>query len=69
MRETCVPPQYLSYLGVFAACAQSLGLSLRIAYEVMDYPDFPLIKIGRCKRVERDEFFEWLEQQTLNKIK
>ena len=45
--------------------SEIMGFSLRKAYEVMDYPDFPLIKIGKCKRVDRDGFFSWLEQQTL----
>lgn len=47
--------------------SEIIGISKRTAYEVMDYPDFPLIRLGRCKRVSRDRFFSWLEQQTLNK--
>jgi hypothetical protein len=47
--------------------AEILGVSLRAAYYLMDNSDFPLIKLGRCKRVEREGFFKWLEQQTLNK--
>ncbi|MGF6950092.1 hypothetical protein QF028_002597 [Neobacillus sp. B4I6] len=46
--------------------AEIMGLSLRTAYLVMDHPEFPLIKIGRCKRVERDGFFVWLEKQSMN---
>ena len=34
------------------------GFSLRKAYAIMDYQGFPLIKIGRCKRVDRQSFFE-----------
>lgn len=41
-----------------------MGFSLRMAYQVMDFPGFPTIRIGKCKRVGRDEFFAWLEQQT-----
>ncbi|GGA40576.1 helix-turn-helix domain-containing protein [Psychrobacillus lasiicapitis] len=37
-----------------------LQISKPSAYELMDRYDFPLIKIGRCKRVLRDEFFLWL---------
>ncbi|MFJ5761668.1 DNA-binding protein [Neobacillus sp. NPDC093182] len=46
--------------------SEIMRVSLRKAYEIMEYSDFPLIKIGRCKRVEREGFFEWLEQQKLN---
>jgi len=40
-----------------------LKISKPSAYEVMNRADFPLIKIGRCKRVLRDEFFRWLISQ------
>ncbi|WP_342541906.1 helix-turn-helix domain-containing protein [Paenisporosarcina sp. FSL H8-0542] len=47
--------------------AKELSFILKIskpsAYEVMNRSDFPLIKIGRCKRVLRDEFFRWLMNQ------
>jgi predicted DNA-binding transcriptional regulator AlpA len=51
--------------------AKEISLILKIskpsAYEVMNRNDFPLIKIGRCKRVLRDEFFLWLmNQQEIN---
>lgn len=47
--------------------ADTLGISLRGAYYLMDDTSFPLLKLGRCKRVNRDDFFNWLEQQTLHK--
>ena len=37
-----------------------LKISKPTAYELMDRKDFPLIRIGRCKRVLRDDFFLWL---------
>lgn len=40
--------------------AEILKISKPTAYELMNRTDFPLLKIGRCKRVLRDEFFEWL---------
>lgn len=40
--------------------SQILKISKPTAYELMNRQDFPLIKIGRCKRVLRDEFFLWL---------
>jgi hypothetical protein len=30
----------------------------------MEQKGFPLIRIGRLKRVNRDAFFKWLEQQS-----
>jgi excisionase family DNA binding protein len=40
-----------------------LGIGKRIAYELMDRTDFPTVRIGKLKRVNRDAFFEWLDQQ------
>lgn len=41
--------------------SQILGISKRVAYEIMDETDFPLIRVRRTKRVNRDDFFQWLE--------
>lgn len=41
--------------------AEILGISKRKAYEVMDYTNFPLVRIGRSKRVGRDAFFQWID--------
>lgn len=50
--------------------AKEISLILKIskpsAYEVMKRSDFPLIKIGRCKRVLREEFFVWLKTKQEN---
>jgi len=43
--------------------AEIIGVSKRIAYEIMERTGFPLIRIGRCKRVSRDAFFKWLNEQ------
>lgn len=43
--------------------SQILKISKPTAYEVMKREDFPLLKIGRCKRVLRDEFFEWISKK------
>jgi excisionase family DNA binding protein len=40
-----------------------LGIGKRIAYELMDRTDFPTVRIGKLKRVNRDAFFSWIEQQ------
>ncbi|WP_100406230.1 MerR family transcriptional regulator [Bacillus solitudinis] len=44
--------------------AEIVGVSLRIAYEIMERKDFPLIRIGRAKRVEKEAFFNWLIEQS-----
>lgn len=41
--------------------AEIMGVSRRIAYEMMEYKGFPLVRIGRLKRVNRDSFFYWLD--------
>lgn len=41
--------------------AEILGCSKRIAYDVMEYNDFPLIRVGRHKKVQRDAFLRWIE--------
>jgi len=48
--------------------AEIMGFSLRTAYLIMDFPNFPTIRIGKTKRVGRDEFFTWLKQQTVSKM-
>ncbi|MRX56739.1 helix-turn-helix domain-containing protein [Bacillus idriensis] len=42
--------------------AEILGVNVKFAYEIMDREDFPLIRLGRIKKVNRDMFFTWLEQ-------
>ncbi|MFS1511849.1 DNA-binding protein [Chengkuizengella sp. SCS-71B] len=37
-----------------------LQISERRAYEIMELRSFPLIRIGRSKRVSKDSFFSWL---------
>jgi hypothetical protein len=41
--------------------AEIVGISKRLAYELMERKDFPLIRLGRMKRANRDEFFKWFE--------
>lgn len=40
-----------------------LGCSEPVAYKVMKSEGFPLISVGRLKRVNRDDFFNWLDTQ------
>jgi hypothetical protein len=39
------------------------GVSLKKAHEIMNHSDFPLIRLGKSKKVKRDGFFEWLDKQ------
>lgn len=43
--------------------AEILTISKARAYEIMDLVSFPLIKLGRSKRVLKSEFFMWLQEQ------
>ncbi|RKD71405.1 hypothetical protein ATL39_2802 [Sinobaca qinghaiensis] len=43
--------------------ADIIGCSKRVAYELMELTDFPLLRMGRLKRVQREAFFSWLESQ------
>lgn len=43
-----------------------LSISKSTAYELMEDRSFPLIRLGRSKRVTQNDFFEWLSQQRAN---
>ena len=44
--------------------AEILGISRISAYELMKETGFPVVRIGkRLKRVNRDSFFKWMEEQ------
>ncbi|MRX70880.1 helix-turn-helix domain-containing protein [Bacillus lacus] len=47
--------------------SEILGCSLRHAYELMEQKDFPLIRIGRTKRVDKDDLFNWINQHKFKK--
>lgn len=42
--------------------AEIMHISVRKAYEIMDYTSFPLIRLDGCKRVRKDKFYEWMDQ-------
>lgn len=46
--------------------SQILGVSKRVAYEIMDMPGFPLIRIRRSKRANREDFFHWLDKKKIS---
>ncbi|MEH7514131.1 helix-turn-helix domain-containing protein [Gottfriedia acidiceleris] len=43
--------------------ANILSCTKSHVYEMMERKDFPLIRVGRLKRVNRDQFFDWLNKQ------
>lgn len=43
-----------------------LNISLRYAYEIMEHRDFPTIRIGKTKRVMKQDFLNWIEQQKVS---
>jgi glycyl-tRNA synthetase beta subunit len=43
--------------------AEILEISKQVAYEVMESQDFPLIRVNRFKRVNREAFFRWLDSK------
>lgn len=46
--------------------AEIIGISKRVAYEIMDESDFPLIRIRRYKRVLKSDFFEWVRKNRVD---
>ncbi|MED3575785.1 helix-turn-helix domain-containing protein [Cytobacillus praedii] len=43
--------------------SQFLNVSIRFAYEIMEHTDFPTIRIGRSKRVMKQDFLNWIDKQ------
>ena len=47
--------------------AKDMQISLPIAYELVHRADFPKIRVGRCIRIPRDAYKDWLiKQATMN---
>jgi len=46
--------------------SEILIISKPKAYELMEQTSFPLIRIGRSKRVQKDAFFSWLSQKQVS---
>lgn len=44
--------------------AQTLGVSISSAYELMAEKDFPSVRIGSRIVVPKDEFRKWVERQS-----
>lgn len=46
--------------------SEIMGVSHKTANEWMNDTSFPLIRVGKIKRVEREKFLAWLEQQAMH---
>ncbi|MDN4607961.1 helix-turn-helix domain-containing protein [Sporosarcina highlanderae] len=46
--------------------SEILRVSKPTAYSLMDLQGFPLIRIGRTKRVLRDHFIEWIVKNPMS---
>jgi hypothetical protein len=43
---------------------EKMGFSKSMTYKLLNRKDFPTVIIGGRKFINRDRFFEWLDQQT-----
>ena len=43
---------------------QVLGMSISTAYELMNEPGFPVLRVGSRMVVPKDKFVEWVSQHT-----
>lgn len=62
--EAAQPPA-LPELWKVAKVAEALSLSQPMVYKLMDSGRLPYVKIGRCRRVKRDEVLKLLERSTV----
>ena len=44
--------------------AQVLGVSISTAYEVMQEPNFPTLRVGSRMVVPKEKFIQWAEEQS-----
>ena len=44
--------------------SQMLGVSISTAYELMNEPGFPVLRVGSRMVVPKDKFVEWVSQHT-----
>lgn len=40
-----------------------LNISRSKAYELVKMKDFPIVRIGKCIRINKNDLFEWLNNQ------
>lgn len=44
--------------------SQVLGVSISTAYELMNEPGFPVLRVGSRMVVPKEKFVEWVSQRT-----
>lgn len=44
--------------------SQVLGVSISTAYELMNEPGFPVLRVGSRMVVPKDKFVEWVSRRT-----
>ena len=44
--------------------SQVLGVSISTAYELMNEPGFPILRVGSRMVVPKEKFVEWVDAQT-----
>ncbi len=44
--------------------SQVLGVSISTAYELMNEPGFPVLRVGSRMVVPKEKFVEWVDAQT-----
>ena len=44
--------------------SQVLGMSISTAYELMNEPGFPVLRVGSRMVVPKEKFVEWVSQHT-----
>ena len=44
--------------------AQVLGVSISTAYELMNEPGFPVLRVGRRMVVQKEKCIQWTEEQS-----
>ena len=42
---------------------QAMGFTRTMAYNILNRDDVPVVKIGNRKFIQRDKFFEWLDNR------
>ena len=47
---------------------QTMGFTRTMAYNILNRDDVPVVKIGSRKFIQRDKFFDWLDNREKSKI-
>jgi hypothetical protein len=47
---------------------QSMGFTRTMAYNILNREDVPVVKIGSRKFIQRDKFFDWLDNREKSEL-